>query len=56
MAAAVMGIYGNSKAEAMYPVYGVDSDGKKLDGANRYTLHFAPGQLLRPRVLVADHV
>jgi len=29
----------------MYPVYGVDSDGKKLDGANRYTLHFAPGQL-----------
>ncbi|HYT19673.1 MAG TPA: DUF1254 domain-containing protein [Candidatus Polarisedimenticolia bacterium] len=45
MAAAVMGIYGNSKAEAMYPVYGVDSDGKKLDGANRYTLRFAPGQL-----------
>jgi hypothetical protein len=44
MAAAVMGIYGNSKAEAMYPVYGVDSDGKKLDGANRYTLRFAPGQ------------
>src|SRR5256884_1598604 len=33
MAAAVMGIYGNSKAEAMYPVYGADSDGKKLDGA-----------------------
>src|SRR5881392_4012422 len=45
MAAAVMGIYGNSKAEAMYPVYGVDSDGKKLDGANLYTLRFAPGQL-----------
>ena len=45
MAAAVMGIYGNSKAEAMYPVYGVDSDSKKLDGANRYTLRFAPGQL-----------
>ena len=45
MAAAVLGIYGNSKAEAMYPVYGVDSDGKKLDGANRYTLRFAPGQL-----------
>jgi len=45
MGAAVMGIYGNSKLEAMYPVYGVDSDGKKLDGANRYTLRFAPGQL-----------
>ena len=45
MGAAVMGIYGNSKLEAMYPVYGVDADGKKLDGANRYTLRFAPGQL-----------
>ena len=45
MGAAVMGIYGNSKAEAMYPIYGVDSAGKKLDGANRYTLHFASGQL-----------
>jgi hypothetical protein len=45
MGAAVMGIYGNSKQEAMYPVYGVDADGKKLTGANIYTLHFAPGQL-----------
>jgi hypothetical protein len=45
MAAAVLGIYGNSKQEAMYPVYGIDADGKKLDGANRYTLRFAPGQL-----------
>jgi hypothetical protein len=45
MAAAVLGIYGNSKQEAMYPTYGVDSDGHKLDGANRYTLRLAPGQL-----------
>jgi hypothetical protein len=45
MAAAEMGIYGNSKQEAMYPVYGVDVDGQKLNGANRYTLRFAPGQL-----------
>jgi hypothetical protein len=45
MGAAVMGIYGNAKLEAMYPVYGVDFDGKKLDGANRYTMRFAPGQL-----------
>jgi hypothetical protein len=45
MGAAVMGIYGNSKLEAMYPVYGVDFDGKTLDGANRYTMRFAPGQL-----------
>jgi hypothetical protein len=45
MGAAVMGIYGNSKQEAMYPVYGVDAAGKKLNGANVYTLHFAPGHL-----------
>jgi hypothetical protein len=41
----VMGIYGNSKMEAMYPVYGLDSDGEKLNGANLYILHFVPGQL-----------
>ena len=45
MAAAVLGIYGNSKQEAMYPMYGVDSDGQKLTGTNKYTLHFANGQL-----------
>jgi hypothetical protein len=45
MAAAVLGIYGNSKEEAMYPMYGVDSDGQKLTGANKYTLYFASGQL-----------
>jgi hypothetical protein len=45
MGAAVMGIYGNSKQEAMYPVYGVDADRQKLNGANIYTLHFAPGEL-----------
>jgi hypothetical protein len=45
MAAAVLGIYGNSKMEAMYPIYAIDTEGKKLDGANRYTVRFAPGQL-----------
>lgn len=45
MTAAVLGIYGNSKQEAMYPAYYVDADGQKLDGAHRYTLRFAPGQL-----------
>ncbi|MDK1373493.1 MULTISPECIES: DUF1254 domain-containing protein [unclassified Sinorhizobium] len=45
MAGAVMGIYGNAKEEAMYPVYTVDADGQKLDGTHDYTLHFAPGQL-----------
>jgi hypothetical protein len=45
MAAAVLGIYGNSKQEAMYPAYTVDASGQKLDGVNRYTLRFAADQL-----------
>ena len=45
MAAAALGIYGNSKQEAMYPVLRVDAEGKPLTGANRYILHFPKGQL-----------
>ncbi|MCU0921868.1 MAG: DUF1254 domain-containing protein [Burkholderiaceae bacterium] len=45
MLAAALGIYGNSKQEAMYPAYYVDANGQPLDGSNRYTLRFAPGQL-----------
>jgi hypothetical protein len=45
MAGAVYGIYGNSREEALYPSYAVDASGQNLDGANRYTLRFAPGQL-----------
>jgi hypothetical protein len=45
MIAAALGIYGNSKQEAMYPTYYVDESKQKLSGANRYTLRFAPGQL-----------
>jgi len=45
MAATAVGIYGNSKEEAMYPVYFTDSDNKKLDGTQRYTLRFGPDQL-----------
>jgi hypothetical protein len=45
MSAAVLGIYGNSKQEAIYPVYFIDSGHQKLDGANRYTLRFAQGEL-----------
>jgi hypothetical protein len=45
MAAGVIGLYGNSKHEAMYPFYGVDSEKQPLVGANRYTLRFAPGEL-----------
>jgi hypothetical protein len=45
MTGAVLGIYGNSKEEAMYPAYYVDGTGQKLDGTKRYTLRFPPGQL-----------
>jgi len=46
MLGAVLIPYGNSKQEAMYPVYALDADGQKLDAAqNRYALRFAPGQL-----------
>ncbi len=43
--AAVLGIWGNSTQEAVYPAYYVDADGQELDGANRYSVRFAPGQL-----------
>ncbi len=45
MSGAALGIYGNSKDEAIYPAYFVDGGGKPLTGANVYTLHFAAGQL-----------
>ena len=45
MMGAVLGIYGNSKQEAMYPAYYVDAANQPLNGAKRYTLRFAPGQL-----------
>jgi hypothetical protein len=45
MAAAILGIYGNSKEEALYPAYFVDGSGQRLNGAYRYTLTFAQDQL-----------
>ena len=42
---ATIGIWGNSKQEAMYPIYFTDASGQKLNGANRYTLHFSKGKL-----------
>jgi hypothetical protein len=45
MAGAVLGIYGNSKEEALYPPYFTDAEGGKLTGASRYELRFAKGQL-----------
>ncbi len=35
MAGAILGIFGQSKEEAIYPVYAVDADGKPLDGSKR---------------------
>lgn len=44
--AAVIGLYGNSAAEAIYPFYRADSAGEPLDATtHRYTLRFEPGQL-----------
>lgn len=40
-----IGLGANRPQDAVYPMCKVDSDGKKLDGANKYTLTFAKGQL-----------
>jgi hypothetical protein len=45
MAGAVFGIYGNTAAEALYPIIATDPSGAPLTGANNYTVRFAPGQL-----------
>jgi len=46
MSSAVLGIYGNSKEEANYPMYFTDSEGQPLDGSSgRYTVRFEPGRL-----------
>ena len=42
---AKLGLYGNSKEEALYPFYRTDSDGEPLDGSHAYTLRFGPDQL-----------
>ena len=44
-AAAALGIYGNTAAEAMYPILAVDDHGAPLTGAADYVVRFAPGQL-----------
>ena len=45
MAGAVLGIYGNTAAEAIYPTSFSDSAGAPLTGANNYTYRFAKDQL-----------
>jgi hypothetical protein len=43
---ALLGIYGNSREEALYPMYRTDSAGQPLDGSKgSYTLRFEKGQL-----------
>lgn len=44
MAGAILGIYGNSKHEAMYPIYTVDSEGNPLQGDLKYTIKFDKDQ------------
>lgn len=46
MASAVLGIYGNSQEEALYPAYFVDASGETLDASkHRYVLRFPPDGL-----------
>ncbi|MGD1895951.1 MAG: DUF1254 domain-containing protein [Phormidesmis sp.] len=47
MAGAILGIWGNSIEEAMYPSYYNDSDGNELNASGDvcYTLRFEPGEL-----------
>jgi len=46
MAGAVLGIYGNSKEEALYPLYQTDADGQRLDASsNKYTLTMKDNEL-----------
>lgn len=43
---AKLGLYGNSRDEAVYPTYFVDADGKTPDAStNTYTIRFEKGQL-----------
>ncbi|HKO49347.1 MAG TPA: DUF1254 domain-containing protein [Polyangiaceae bacterium] len=43
---AMLGIYGNSREEALYPIYRTDADGKPLDASqSAYTLRFEKGKL-----------
>ncbi len=42
---AMGGLYGNIEAEALYPAYMVDSEGRPLDGSHAYVLRFGPDAL-----------
>jgi hypothetical protein len=42
---AQFGLGANLPEDAIYPINLADSDGKPLDGANRYTIHFDKGEM-----------
>ena len=42
---AMIGIYGNSVAEAFYNTWPLDTDGKPLDGNNKYEIRFDKGAM-----------
>lgn len=42
---ALAGLGANLPADAVYPAAFIDGDGKQLDGANKYVLHFSKDQL-----------
>jgi hypothetical protein len=42
---AMLGIYGNTKEEAVYGSQQTDGEGKLLDGSHNWVLRFEPGQL-----------
>jgi hypothetical protein len=44
MSSAALGIYGNSKEEAVYVTYFVDGAGAPLEGSHRYELRLAPAR------------
>lgn len=46
LAGAKIGLYGNSREEALYPIYRTDAEGEPLDAStNRYVLRFEKGGL-----------
>ncbi len=52
---AQLGLGANLPEDAIYPLNLVDDDGKPLDGANRYTIHFDKGDDSAGRRLLVDH-
>ena len=53
MGGAVNGIYGNSEAEAMYPLLALDNKGQKLDGTNDSTDKMIRTVFLKQQLLLS---